>query len=131
MKRGRPRSTEAAAGTFGAVLKERRESQGMSVTELSARSGISHAYISQLEKGEHTSPSPKVIRQLAGALDILPITLKLATGQVEFWDLYPVDLSDEPEGYSLSEISEEESIQLKWFLRYIRTSRHPRESHQL
>jgi transcriptional regulator with XRE-family HTH domain len=118
----RPRKKEAEPGTFGAVLKERRKSQGMSVIELANKSGVSYAYISQLEKGEHPSPSPKVIRQLAGALDILPITLKLCTGQVEFWDLYPVDLDNSPEGYSLSEVDSEEQIQLLWFLKYIRTS---------
>lgn len=74
-----------------------------------------------LEEGDR-KPSPKLIRNLAGALDVLPLYLKLTTGQVEFWDLYPVDIDQAPSGYSLSDISKEEEAKLLWFLHYLRTA---------
>ena len=85
------------------------------------KSGLSRNYIAKLEKGE-SSPSTKVIRQLAGALDKPPLRLKVAAGLVEFWDLYPVDLDKRPTELSLLEISEEEETKLLWFLQYVRSS---------
>jgi hypothetical protein len=74
-----------------------------------------------LEEGER-KPSPKVVRNLAGALDVMPLYLKLASGQVEFWDLYPVDTEHAPGGYSLSDITRQEEVKLLWFLHYLRTA---------
>lgn len=61
-------------------------------------------------------------RGKTGALDVLPIYLKLTTGQAVFWDLYPVDIEHAPSGYSLSDISKEEEAKLFWFLHYLRTA---------
>jgi len=119
LSRGRPRTKQAPPGSFGDVLYGLRTLQGFTLDELSQKAQISRNYITRLEKGE-SSPSANVIRQLAGALDELPLRLKVAAGLVEFWDLYPVDLEERPSNLSLSEISEEEETKLLWFLQYVR-----------
>lgn len=82
---------------------------------------VSPHHIRKLEEGE-SMPSSDVMRQLASALGVLPIALKLACGKLEFWDLYPIDPEQPPSGYSLSNISKEEEVKLLWFLRYIRSA---------
>jgi len=121
MQRGKKRSKQAAPGSFGEILRQLRESQQLTVSDLADKVGVKRSYITMLEEGDR-KPSPKVIRQLAGALDVLPLYLKLATGQIEFWDLYPVDIEHAPSGYSLSDINKEEEVKLLWFLHYLRTA---------
>lgn len=120
MQRGKKRSKHAAPGSFGELLRQLRESQQLTVSDLAKKVGVKRSYITMLEEGER-KPSPKLVRNLAGVLDVLPLYLKLATGQVEFWDLYPVDTERAPDGYSLSNISQEEEVKLLWFLHYLRT----------
>ena len=121
MQRGKKRTKQAAPGSFGELLRQLRESQQLTVSDLANKAGVKRSYITMLEEGER-KPSPKLIRHLAGALDVLPLYLKLATGQVEFWDLYPVDTERAPYGYSLSNISPEEEVKLLRFLQYLRTA---------
>ena len=119
--RGRQRTKQAPPGSFGDVLHGLRTSQKMSLEELSQKAQVSRKYITRLEEGG-SSPSAKVVRQLAGALDELPLVLKVAAGLVEFWDLYPVNLEERPSDLSLSKLSEEEETKLLWFLQYVRSS---------
>ena len=121
MQRGKKRSKQAAPGSFGEVLRQLRESQELTVSDLANKVGVNRSYITMLEEGDR-KPSPKVVRNLAGALDVMPLYLKLATGQVEFLDMYPVDMEHAPGGYSLSSISQEEEVKLLWFLHYLRTA---------
>jgi len=121
MQRGKKRSKQASPGSFGEILRQLRESQQLTVSDLADKVGVKRSYITMLEEGDR-KPSPKLIRNLASTLDVLPIYLKLATGQVEFWDLYPADIEHAPSGYSLSDINEEEETKLLWFLHYLRTT---------
>lgn len=120
MSPGRPRRRHAAPGTFGDLLLRLREKQRLTPSQLAEKSGIRREYITQLETG-HCLPSPRAVRLLAGALDIHPLKLKLATGQLEFWDLYPANLEERPVGHDLAHITREEEIQLLWFLVYLRS----------
>ena len=53
---------------LGALLRARRSAKGMSLRELAARTGVSNAYLSELERGLH-EPSLSVLRSIASALD--------------------------------------------------------------
>ena len=121
MPRGRVRTVHASPGSFGDLLYQLRVEKKLTITELAEKAKVTRSYITALEQGKGL-PSPKVTRQLAEALDVLPIILKMACGQIEFWDLYPVDLEQPPTGYSLSGINKEERIKLLWFLRYVRSA---------
>lgn len=54
---------------LGALLRAQRLAKGLSLRELSARTGVSNAYLSGIERGLH-EPSLSVLRAIASALDI-------------------------------------------------------------
>lgn len=53
--------------SIGDYLRSRRKEKGMTLIELATASGVSHPYISQVENGKF-SPSPEILRKLAGPL---------------------------------------------------------------
>ncbi len=65
MSRGSPQS---ALGTLGALLRAQRLAKGLSLRELAARTSVSNAYLSELERGLH-EPSLSVLRAVASALE--------------------------------------------------------------
>jgi transcriptional regulator with XRE-family HTH domain len=54
--------------TLGALLRAERVAKGLSLRELSARTSVSNAYLSELERGLH-EPSLTVLRSIASALE--------------------------------------------------------------
>jgi transcriptional regulator with XRE-family HTH domain len=65
MRSGSPRSS---LQTLGALLHAERLAKGLSLRELSARTSVSNAYLSELERGLH-EPSLTVLRSIASALE--------------------------------------------------------------
>jgi len=59
---------ESALRTMGAALRAHRLAKGLSLRELSARTSVSNAYLSELERGLH-EPSLSVLLAVASALD--------------------------------------------------------------
>uniref|UniRef100_UPI003D816C56 helix-turn-helix domain-containing protein n=1 Tax=Bacillus siamensis TaxID=659243 RepID=UPI003D816C56 len=51
-------------------LKAKRRQNNMTQTELANRTGLTSAYISQIENGKRKKPSPAVIKKLAKILSI-------------------------------------------------------------
>ena len=78
---------KVGVSTLGDLLRSRRESAGLSLTEMAAKLGISRPYLSRLERGEYTNPSPKILIQLGKSLDIRIEDLYAMTGC-----LLPTDL---------------------------------------
>jgi transcriptional regulator with XRE-family HTH domain len=62
-------SANTALETLGALLRAQRLASGLSLRDLSARTNVSNAYLSELERGLH-EPSLSVLRAIASALDI-------------------------------------------------------------
>jgi len=60
-------SPKTALEALGALLRARRVSAELSLRELSARTNVSNAYLSELERGLH-EPSLRVLRSIASAL---------------------------------------------------------------
>lgn len=67
---------------FGEYLRSLRKRRDMSLRELAAASGVSNAYISQIETGQRGVPSPSVIRQLADALNVPYLDMMKAAGYI-------------------------------------------------
>jgi transcriptional regulator with XRE-family HTH domain len=67
MSRVSDSASKAALEALGALLREQRVSAAMSLRELAARTNVSNAYLSELERGLH-EPSLRVLRAIASAL---------------------------------------------------------------
>ncbi len=61
-------------GAFGSVLRQLRESKGLSQEELADQCGIHRTYVSQLERGLK-SPTLRLIWQICASLDVNPLSL--------------------------------------------------------
>lgn len=55
--------------SFYDQLKDLRKSKGFSIREVASRSGVSAAYISQLENGNRGLPSPEILQKLSDGLN--------------------------------------------------------------
>jgi transcriptional regulator with XRE-family HTH domain len=70
------------AESFGRYLRTQRKLADLSLRELAAMADVSNAYLSQLERGQH-QPSVRVLRALAGALDITAQQMVAQAGLID------------------------------------------------
>ena len=90
--------------TFGQILKRLRLDRGFTLRELQDLTGISNAYLSQLETGKRGVPSLKIVGTLSKALGVdTEHMVKLAMD---------AQMSEENE---TSEPDEEMPLYLEWF----------------
>jgi transcriptional regulator with XRE-family HTH domain len=68
---------------FYTQLKDMRKLKGFTIRELADRSGVSAAYISQLENGNRGIPSPEVLMKLSEGLNVSYSTLMQVAGYLE------------------------------------------------
>jgi transcriptional regulator with XRE-family HTH domain len=59
---------------LGENIKKIREAKNIGVNELARRSGVTSAYISEIEHGKKANPSQSIISSIAAALDF-PVSL--------------------------------------------------------
>ncbi|MFD0689172.1 helix-turn-helix domain-containing protein [Actinomadura fibrosa] len=64
-----PQHGDDLAGAFGGNVRRRREEAGLTLEQLSARSAVSRAMLSKVERGEK-SPTIGVASRIAHALDV-------------------------------------------------------------
>jgi len=69
--------------SFGEYLKGLREKQRMSLREAEKESGVSNAYIAQIERGDRPAPSPDILRKLASAYKVTVKELLEKAGYLE------------------------------------------------
>jgi XRE family transcriptional regulator, master regulator for biofilm formation len=60
----------------GLRVRRLREDAGLGLTQLADLASISKAYLSGLENGKKTDPSPQVVGRLAQALDVAIVDLR-------------------------------------------------------
>lgn len=61
----KPLTTPNERGALGQYLWDLRKAKGLSLREVEEVSDVSNAYISQIESGKITHPSPHILHQLA------------------------------------------------------------------
>lgn len=71
-----------ASDKIGDFFRARRKARGLTITELSKKSKVSHPYISQIETGKF-KPSPDIIKKLADPLDTTYGFLMYVAGYVD------------------------------------------------
>ena len=100
MRKESPRTTP-----FGILLSELRKRQKYTMADLGFLSGITAGYISLLETGRR-NPGTKVIRKLAGPLDVQPAVL-FASANINTFD-FTATLRDTQTGSPTSSEQNEE-----------------------
>lgn len=78
---------------FYDTLKDLRKGRGYTIREVSDRSGVSVAYISQLENGHRGVPSPEVLMKLSEGLNTSYSSLMQSAGYLESDDTIKTTLS--------------------------------------
>ena len=77
---------------LGKKLKKLREEKDVSLREVSKKAKVSHSYLSRIERGIHTNPSPETIKKLA---DYYGVTKSyLLTDSNEWYDVLPNKLKE-------------------------------------
>ena len=70
-------SPDPAQVTLGAEIRKRRTDKGLTITQLATMAGISHPFLSQLERG-YARPSMLTLERVAVALGTTQVNLMLA-----------------------------------------------------
>ena len=68
---------------FSQFLKSLRERQRMSLRDVEKESGVSNAYIAQLERGDRPAPSPEILRKLAKPYKVTVRELLMKAGYLD------------------------------------------------
>ncbi|PID03806.1 transcriptional regulator [Sporosarcina sp. P2] len=71
------------AEEFGIYIRELRNQRNLSIRQLELYSGVSNSYLSQLENGKRETPSPEILKKLAGPLKTSHLNLMIAAGHIE------------------------------------------------
>lgn len=83
---------------FGQYLKSLRERRGLTMRKLDQLSGVSHSYISQMERGERGVPKPDILKKLAGPLGVDYSELMYKAGHINtpmYWLLDDEEVDEE------------------------------------
>lgn len=81
------RSVVEMSEEIGKYLRSLRKARGLTLTELSAMSGVSHPYISQIENGKFI-PSPEILDKLSKPLGVTHAELMVKAGHVKYEDWF-------------------------------------------
>lgn len=68
---------------FGSYLKGLRKGKKLTIRQLDLYSGVSHSYISQMERGSRGIPSPDILQKLSKPLGIEYEELMKKAGYIE------------------------------------------------
>ena len=111
--------------TLGEYLRNLRSARKMSLRDVEEGSGVSNAYLSQLEQGKITKPSPHFLHKLAGCYLVPYETLMEKAGYITKEDAAPQKVSNQRRGQaapsSLGTLSRAEEEELLSYLAYIRS----------
>lgn len=77
---------------FGEYLRKQRKSKGLTLVELSEKSGVSQPYLSQIENGKGGIPSPEILFKLTNPLGLTHAHLMIKAGHMQ---LGPFDHEDD------------------------------------
>jgi HTH-type transcriptional regulator, competence development regulator len=118
-----PKST--AAHALGSYLKEVRKKSDLALRDVEDATDISNAYLSQLENGKVTKPSPHILHALATLYRVPYETLMERAGYVTVKktseQTSAIHQSGQLPASSFEGITEEEEVHLLGYLNFIRS----------
>jgi len=112
--------------TLGPYLKEVRKERGLTLRSVEEKTGISNAYLSQLENQKISDPSPRILHKLAECYQIPYEHLMELAGYptpeetlIEEKKLRPAFRA----GISIDDLTREEKERVKEFIQFLRSRR--------
>lgn len=77
---------------FGEEIRKLRKANGLTLTQLEELTGISHSYLSQLERGERGNKNPptEIFSKLAKTLKVSKLHLYRAAGLLDETDILEI-----------------------------------------
>jgi transcriptional regulator with XRE-family HTH domain len=105
----------------GEFLKKRREELNLTLRDVQDKTGISNAYLSQIENGKVVQPTPSTLEKLAKCYDVPYHRLMDLAGHPIAEGSVKVIQFKTAQG--VEELSEQEERELLDYLRFIRTRR--------
>ncbi|MCL6443433.1 MAG: helix-turn-helix domain-containing protein [Alicyclobacillus sp.] len=82
------------AKAFGEYIRSLRQNANLTIRQVEAYSGVSNAYLSQLENGKRGIPSPDILRKLSKPLKVSYEELMIAAGYLTEQVQKPYESSD-------------------------------------
>jgi len=104
-------------GSLGALLKKTRKRRNLTLRDVQKETGISNAYLSQLENGKIANPSPNILHQLAKLYEISYETLMSLAG-------YPSPSETKPAFRiqdDLNELTPEEKERVREYIQFLKS----------
>jgi len=106
---------------LASVLKKKREELGLTLREVEKRTGVSNAYLSQVENQKITKPSPIILKRLSETYNTSYARLMEMAG-------YPVETKEKSAvlfrtSQGLEDITKVEERELLEYLRFLRQRR--------
>jgi len=86
---------------FGRYLRSLRKQKKITIRQLELYSGVSHAYLSQIENGKRGLPSPEILRKLSKPLEVPYEELMYKAGYIDFIEV-PDDVVEGIRGNKIS-----------------------------
>jgi len=113
---------------YGDFLKAARKAKGLTLREVEETTGISNAYLSQLESGKVKQPSPINLNKLGRAYDIPYEVLMEKAGypvpKAQFFNSLPNNMT----ASRLGHLTDDEEQELLEYLSFLRSRRGKRRS---
>jgi transcriptional regulator with XRE-family HTH domain len=107
--------------TLSIILRKKREELDLTLRDVQSKTGISNAYLSQLEHGKVTHPTPSILQKLAKCYQVPYGRLLELAGHPTVSESEQVIQFRTSSG--LEELNEEEEKELLEYLRFIRIRR--------
>ena len=114
------------SGKLGPFLASSRQHKKLTLRAVEAKTGISNAYLSQLETGKIRSPSPVMLRKLSEIYDV-PYSSVLELAGYPIPDSEKLDTSLTDVAARLGPVTPEEADELADYLKYLRSKRSKRK----
>ena len=119
---------EAKNPELSEVLRRLRESKGLSLRQVEKKTGVSNAYLSQIENGKIGEPSPHILHKLADIYETPYQDLMKLAGYIKKKDGERVreNIMSDVAFSTYSELSSDEKEEVLNFLNYVRSRKKKR-----
>ncbi|WP_421940634.1 helix-turn-helix domain-containing protein [Pedobacter sp.] len=111
---------ESVNKSLGKILKDARELKGISLRELEIQSGISNAYLSQLENDKIKKPSANTLYRLSELFNMNFDDLMVSAGIVEKKKESTVQTGCFAFSSAMGDLTEEERDKIIEYLKFLR-----------